>query len=69
MTEVGMPNLEAIQTATLNAALLLGIEKNLGTLESGKIADIIAVSGNPDQDITVMKDVIFVMKEGKIFKQ
>jgi imidazolonepropionase-like amidohydrolase len=69
MTEVGMPNLEAIQTATLNAALLLGIEKDLGTLESGKIADIIAVSGNPDQDITVMKDVIFVMKEGKIFKQ
>ncbi len=69
MTEVGMPNLEAIQAATFNAALLLGIEKTLGTLESGKIADIIAVAGNPDQDITVMKDVIFVMKEGKIFKQ
>lgn len=69
MTEVGMPNLEAIQSATLNAALLLGVEKNLGTLESGKIADIIAVAGNPDQDITVMKDVIFVMKEGKVFKQ
>ncbi len=69
MTEVGMPNLEAIQAATLNAALLLGVEGTLGTLESGKIADIIAVSGNPDQDIKVMKDVIFVMKEGKVYKQ
>jgi imidazolonepropionase-like amidohydrolase len=69
MTEVGMPNLEAIQAATLNAALLLGVENTLGTLESGKIADIIAVSGNPDQDIKVMKDVIFVMKEGKVYKQ
>lgn len=69
MTEVGMPNLEAIQSATLNTALLLGVEKTLGTLEVGKIADIIAVSGNPDTDISTMKDVIFVMKEGKIFKQ
>lgn len=69
MTEVGMPNLEANQAATLNAALLLGIENTLGTLEAGKIADIIAVSGNPDQDIKVMKDVIFVMKEGKVYKQ
>ena len=69
MTEVGMPNLDAIQAATLNAALLLGVESILGTLEKGKIADIIAVSGNPDQDIKVMKDVIFVMKEGKVYKQ
>lgn len=69
MTEVGMPNLEAIQSATLNAAQLLGIEDKLGTIEAGKIADIIAVSGNPEEDIKVMKDVIFVMKEGKIFKQ
>lgn len=69
MTEVGMPNLEAIQSATLNAAQLLGVEDKLGTIEAGKIADIIAVSGNPGEDITVMKDVIFVMKEGKIYKQ
>jgi imidazolonepropionase-like amidohydrolase len=41
----------------------------LGTLETGKIADIIAVNGNPDQDIKVMKDVVFVMKDGKVFKQ
>jgi imidazolonepropionase-like amidohydrolase len=69
MTEVGMPNLEAIQSATLNAAVMMGIEDKLGTLEAGKLADIIAVNGNPDQDIKVMKDVIFVMKDGKIFKQ
>ncbi len=69
MTEVGMPNLEAIQSATLNAALMMGIEDKLGTLENGKIADIIAVKGNPDQDIQVMKEVVFVMKDGKIFKQ
>lgn len=69
MTEVGMPNLEAIQSATLNAAVMMGIEDKLGTLEAGKIADIIAVNGNPDQDINVMKDVIFVMKDGKVFKQ
>lgn len=69
MTEVGMPNLEAIQAATLNAAQLLGIEATLGTIEAGKIADIIAVTGNPDEDIAVMKDVTFVMKEGKVYKQ
>lgn len=69
MTEVGMPNLEAIQSATLNAAQLLGIEDKLGTIEPGKIADIIAVQGNPDENIQAMKSVIFVMKEGKIYKQ
>lgn len=69
MTEVGMPNLEAIQSATLNAAIMMGVEDKLGTLETGKIADIIAVNGNPDQDIKVMKEVTFVMKDGKIFKQ
>jgi imidazolonepropionase-like amidohydrolase len=47
----------------------MGIEDKLGTLEGGKLADIIAVKGNPDQDIQAMKEVIFVMKEGKIFKQ
>lgn len=69
MTEVGMPNLEAIQSATWNTALLLGVEDKLGSIEAGKIADIIAVSGNPDQDIKVMKEVSFVMKEGKVYKQ
>lgn len=69
MTEAGMLNLEAIQAATLNTAQLLGVEDKLGTIEAGKIADIIAVAGNPEEDIKVMKDVTFVMKEGKVYKQ
>jgi imidazolonepropionase-like amidohydrolase len=68
MTEVGMPNLEAIQTATLRAAELLGQEDRLGIIEEGMLADIIAVRGNPEEDIKVMQDVVFVMKGGEIFK-
>jgi len=68
MTEVGMPNLEAIQTATLRGAELLGIADKVGVLESGMWADIIAVEGNPALDIEVMKEVVFVMKSGKIYK-
>lgn len=69
MTEVGMPNLEAIQCATMRSAELLGIQEMVGVIESGKWADIIAVRGNPSEDITVMKEVIFVMKSGKIYKR
>ncbi|REG81371.1 metal-dependent hydrolase family protein [Algoriphagus antarcticus] len=69
MTEVGMPNLEAIQSATITNAIFLGIEDKLGSIEPGKLADIIAVDGDPEQDIKVMKDVVFVMKEGKVVKK
>ncbi|HSJ68011.1 MAG TPA: amidohydrolase family protein [Anditalea sp.] len=68
MTEVGMPNLEAIQSATLRGAELLGIADKVGVLEAGMWADIIAVDGNPEENIEVMKDVVFVMKSGKVFK-
>ncbi len=67
MTEVGMPAMEAIKCATVNAAELLGITNERGSVETGKIADIIAVSGNPLQDITVLSHMNFVMKEGKIY--
>ena len=69
MVEAGMPPAEAIQAATINAATMLGIEDKLGTLEAGKFADIVAVKGNPLQDITTLENVQFVMKGGKIYKQ
>jgi imidazolonepropionase-like amidohydrolase len=68
MHEAGMPALETIQAATLNAADLLGQSANMGTIEEGKWADIIAVDGNPSVDIKSMSKVKFVMKEGKIYK-
>jgi imidazolonepropionase-like amidohydrolase len=68
MNEVGMPFLEILKTATINAADLLGQSDKLGTLETGKFADIIAVEGNPEKDINAMGKVVFVMKNGKVFK-
>ncbi|MCI0356880.1 MAG: amidohydrolase family protein, partial [Planctomycetaceae bacterium] len=68
MVEGGMPPMEAIQSATLTAAKLLRIDDRLGTIEAKKIADVVAVKGNPLEDIAAMRDVIFVMKEGVVFK-
>ena len=68
MVKHGMPASAAIQAATINAATLLGVEKEVGSLESGKAADIIAVAGDPTADVTVLKSVKFVMKNGQIFK-
>ena len=68
MTEAGMPALEAIKCATVNASELLGISDKAGTLEPGKWADIIAVEGDPTKDIHAMGQVRFVMKEGVIYK-
>jgi imidazolonepropionase-like amidohydrolase len=69
MVEGGMSPLEAIQTATLNAARLLKIDDRLGTLEEKKIADVVAVEGNPQADIRALRNVVFVMKEGVVFKR
>ncbi|MDA1056758.1 MAG: amidohydrolase family protein [Proteobacteria bacterium] len=68
MKQYGMPEMETIKSATMETAKLLGIEKDLGSLEVGKIADIIAVKGNPLNDISAMENVTFVMKEGKVYK-
>ncbi|MBF9236629.1 amidohydrolase family protein [Hymenobacter sp. BT683] len=69
MTEAGMPAAEAIRSATLSAAELLGRSSDLGTLEVGKLADIIAVDGNPLQDISAMMRPRFVMKAGVKYRQ
>ena len=68
MVKHGMTPATAIQAATVNAADLLGLAQEIGTIEAGKAADIIAVSGNPLQDVTVLKNVGFVMKGGEVHK-
>ncbi|HZY38567.1 MAG TPA: amidohydrolase family protein [Mucilaginibacter sp.] len=69
MVEAGMPPMEAIKAATVSAADLLGISDKTGSISKGKFADIIAVDGDPLRDIKVMKNVTFIMKEGKIYTQ
>lgn len=69
MVQGGMPAMQAIQAATMEGARLLRMDKDLGSIEAGKIADIVAVPGDPLADIAVMRQVAFVMKEGKIYRQ
>jgi imidazolonepropionase-like amidohydrolase len=66
MVEAGMPPLEAIRSATLNSAEMLQRSEDLGSISVGKYADIIAVSGNPLEDVNVLQKVEFVMKDGKV---
>lgn len=68
MVKHGMPPAEAIKAATVNAADLLGLSREIGTIEAGKSADIIAVSGDPLQDVRVLKSVGFVMARGEVVK-
>lgn len=69
MVQAGMDPLDAIRSATYHGAQLLKIDDQLGTIEAGKLADIVAVNGDPLRDIKSMMDVVFVMKDGKVFKQ
>lgn len=64
----GIPEAEAIRFATLNPARMLGVEKDLGSIEPGKKADIIATTRNPLTDISSLRDVCFVMRDGAIYK-
>ena len=68
MAQAGMPPMVIIRSATQEAARLLGQEKELGTLEAGKYADVIAVEGNPLEDLSLMMYVTFVMKSGRVYK-
>ncbi len=69
MVEVGMSELAAIQSATITTAEMLNIQDQLGTIAIGKLADIIAVDGNPLEDIKLLQNVSFVMKDGEIIKR
>ncbi len=68
MVRNGMPPVEALKAATVNAADLLGLASEVGTIEPGKAADIIAVTGDPLADVTVLKGVDFVMARGEVVK-
>ena len=68
MTNAGMTNQDALKSATIETAKLLRIEDKLGQIKPGMLADIIAVQQNPVEDISTVKNVIFVMKDGVIFK-
>ena len=64
-----MTSLEAIQAATINTAKLFGIEERVGKIEEGYQADIVGVSANPLDDISVLESTLFVMKKGKVYKK
>lgn len=66
--EMGGSPMDAVKGVTVRAAKMCGVEKTKGSLEKGKQADIIAVKGNPLEDVSVLKDVYFVMKYGQVYK-
>ena len=68
MVKLGLTPLQSIQSATINAADLLGWSDKIGAVEPGKWADIIAVDGDPLQDVTTLERVKFVMKGGEVVK-
>ena len=67
MVKNGMPEMKAIQAATMETAKLLRIDDKLGSIEKGKFADLIAVKGNPIDDISILKDIEIVIKDGVMY--
>ncbi|MGC6438847.1 MAG: amidohydrolase family protein [Flavobacteriaceae bacterium] len=68
MVEVGMPPMEAIQSATITNATVLGLSDKIGQIKANYIADIVATDTNPVDDITALEQITFVMKEGVVYK-
>ena len=66
--QAGQSPIEAIRSATIVSAEALNMQRDVGSIEAGKFADIIAVKGDPLKDITVLEHVGFVMKDGKVYK-
>ena len=68
MVKLGLTPVKALQAGSINAADLMGWGDRIGTIEPGKFADIVAVNGNPLDDISVLQHVSFVMKGGVVYK-
>ena len=68
MVEAGMPAMEAIQSATMVPARFLGVDDKLGSIEVGKLADLVAVPGDPLINISLIQQVRFVMKDGVVHR-
>jgi imidazolonepropionase-like amidohydrolase len=68
-SDAGMPPAEILRMMTVNAARLLGVEKDRGAIRPGLAADIVATRGRPDQDILALEEVVFVMKDGRVIKR
>ncbi|MGB7394098.1 MAG: amidohydrolase family protein [Pricia sp.] len=68
MVEVGMPVMEALKSATVTNAELLGMSDQLGQLKQGFLADIVAVDENPEKNVSTLENVVFVMKDGVVYK-
>ena len=68
MSEAGMPLMEILKAATVTNAAILGMEARLGQIKPGFLADIVAVKGSPEEDVETLKRVVFVMKDGEVFK-
>ncbi|MFN2571958.1 MAG: amidohydrolase family protein, partial [Gemmatimonadales bacterium] len=69
MVRYGMTPMQAIVAGTASGATLLGVERDVGTIVVGKRADVVAVQGNPLDNIQVLETVSFVMKDGRVFKR
>ena len=69
MLEAGIPVKQSLKQATIINAGLLDMQEKLGEIKPGYIADIIAVEENPDQNVKTLENVIFVMKDGAVYKQ
>ena len=69
LVDAGIPPLEAIRAATINAARSFGLDKEIGTIAPGTIADVIAVDGNPLEDVRALSRVVFVMRQGRVISR
>ncbi|HJQ67010.1 MAG TPA: amidohydrolase family protein, partial [Gemmatimonadales bacterium] len=69
LLQVGLSPVEALRAATINAARMLGQGEHIGVVETGKDADLIAVAGNPLDDITAVQRVVFVMQQGRVVRR